>query len=66
MRIDWEVDDGYAGPSRPQSSNIDDDEILEYDTLEEAMRFVNDCIQEDFETIEEKVKKLLEERDKDD
>jgi len=49
MRITWEVDDGYAGGSRPQNTDINDDELLDYETDEEKEQFINDVIQEEFE-----------------
>ena len=35
MKITWEVDDGYAGGSRPHNTEIDNDELDECETDEE-------------------------------
>jgi len=49
MKITWEVDDGYCGKSRPQTTEIDDEELAEYETEEEKEKFIEECIQQDFE-----------------
>ena len=49
MRITWEVEDGYAGKSRPQSTQVDDDELLRCDTVEEALEVIDECVHTDFE-----------------
>ena len=46
----WEVDDGYAGPSRPQRSEVPKDDILDCDSVDEAMEIVMDCIKSDFDS----------------
>ena len=48
MKIRWEVSDGYAGPSAPQTFDFGEDEVMECDTVEEAMELINDAIQNDF------------------
>lgn len=48
MKITWEVDDGYVG-NRPQYTEIDDDDLAEYETEEEKEKFIRECIQSDFE-----------------
>ncbi len=48
MKITWEVEDGYIGKSRPQHTEIDDDEISECDTEKEKEEFIAECIEEDF------------------
>lgn len=40
MKITWQVDDGYAGGSRPKVTIIDDDELAEYETEEEKEQFI--------------------------
>lgn len=73
MKITWEVNDGYVGGSRPQYSNIDENEIMDCGDVDSAMDCIFDLIQEDFENnirwslsdydyIKEKVKKLLKEK----
>lgn len=48
MIVNWEVEDGYIGKSRPQHTAIDDDELAEYETEEEKERFIEECVEEDF------------------
>lgn len=48
MQFEWEVDDGYAGKSRPQKTEVPDDEIMECESLDEAIVLVHDSVQEDF------------------
>jgi hypothetical protein len=49
MEITYHVEDGYAGKSRPQHVDVPDDEIKEYDSIEEAMEMIQQSVQEDFE-----------------
>lgn len=49
MKVTWEVDDGYAGKSRPQVTEIDDEELAEYETEQEKEDFITQCIQDEFE-----------------
>jgi len=46
--INWEVDDGYAGASRPQSTEIDDDDLADCETDKEREILIATTIQEDF------------------
>jgi len=48
MKVKWEVEDGYAGGSRPQYTVIDDDDLAECETEEEKEEFISQCIQKDF------------------
>lgn len=48
MKIHWEIDDGYCGGSRPQSTEIDNEELAEYETEEEKEEFIQECLREDF------------------
>ena len=48
MKVTWEVDDGYVG-RRPQSTEVDDDDLRDCETIEEARELVNEVIQEAFE-----------------
>ena len=50
MRIRWEIDDGYAGGSRPQYTEIPNYELAECETDEERERLIREYIQQDFET----------------
>ena len=49
MIVNWEVEDGYCGKSRPQSTEISDDDLDACETEEEREFLIEDCIQEDFE-----------------
>lgn len=49
MNIIWEVEDGYAGKSRPQYFEIDDDDLAGYETKEEKDAFITECVQEKFD-----------------
>jgi len=49
MRVTWEVEDGYVGKSRPQYTEIDDDELAECETKDEREEFIHAAIQHDFE-----------------
>lgn len=49
MIIRWQVQDGYCGGSRPQTTHIDDEELKEFETDEEREEFIESYIQEDFE-----------------
>lgn len=48
MIIIWEVNDGYAGMSRPHRIEICDDELNDLDTEEERNSYIDECVQEDF------------------
>lgn len=47
MEINWQVSDGYVG-NRPQSFEIDDDEILDCDSVEDAMELIEEMTREEF------------------
>jgi glutamate synthase domain-containing protein 3 len=49
IKIRWQVDDGYAGGSRPQSTEIDKSELEQCDTFEEAKELIENAVQEDYE-----------------
>ena len=49
MIVTWEVDDGYVGKSRPQHTEVPDNELAECETDEEREDLINDYIQSDFE-----------------
>lgn len=48
MEIQWRVEDGYAGGARPQGTEVDDEDILDCETVEEAVAMIEECVQEDF------------------
>jgi len=49
MRITWEVEDGYAGKSRPQYTEVPDVEIEACESEDEENELINEYIQRDFE-----------------
>jgi hypothetical protein len=49
MEIEWGVEDGFAGGDRPHSSEIDDADIEECGSLEEAMEMLDEYMQTEFE-----------------
>lgn len=48
MRVQWEVEDGYVGKSRPQFTDIPDDEFEDLDEAE-RQQVIEDAVQQDFE-----------------
>jgi hypothetical protein len=48
--VKWEVEDGYVGKSRPQSTIVDTDHHF-WDSLndEEKRQLIEECVQEDYE-----------------
>lgn len=50
MEITWEVEDGYVGKSRPQYTEIYDDDIRECESIKEAVELIEEAVQEDFES----------------
>lgn len=48
MKITWEADDGYAGGAAPQSLKIPDSDILDCETVDEAMEMIEQAINDDF------------------
>lgn len=48
LHIRWEVDDGYAGGSAPQHLQVPVSEILECDSVDDAMEIVEVMVQDDF------------------
>lgn len=49
MEIRWEVEDGYVCKSRQHTTEIDDNEIMECDTTEEANELIESCVQDSFD-----------------
>lgn len=47
VKVRWQVDDGYAGGSRPQSLTIPDEDFEDM-TEEEKEAYIEECIQDDF------------------
>ena len=51
MRVTWEVEDGYIGKSRPQHTEIPEDELAECENDDDRERLIEEYIQEDFDNI---------------
>ena len=49
IELTWEVEDGYAGKSRPQTTRIQLSDLHDCADVEEVQRFVAETIQEDFD-----------------
>jgi len=50
LKIRWEVEDGYIGKSRPLSTSISVDELIENcETEEEVLDYINEEVKSDFE-----------------
>jgi len=48
MTIRWEIDDGYAGKSRPHYLELDDEDLEDF-TDEERTAYIERSVQQDFE-----------------
>jgi len=48
MKITWYMDDGYAGPERPQTVEVDDDELASCWDDGERMMLIEGIIEEAF------------------
>jgi hypothetical protein len=48
-RVIWEVDDGYAGKSRPHILYIDDEDLEDL-TADERDVYIYEAVQDDFES----------------
>lgn len=46
--VTWEVEDGYAGKSRPQKTRVYLDDIQDSETAEDMIHALRYLIQEDF------------------
>jgi hypothetical protein len=49
MRVNWEVEDGYVGKSRPQETIVPDDELASCETEEEKQELIEDYVQADYD-----------------
>lgn len=70
LEVKWTVNDGYVTGDRPQHTAISREEIRNCTTVEEAMKLIDDSIQESFEQeiswsydrddVEQEVKDIIE------
>lgn len=51
VKVTWQVDDHYAGGSRPQHTYIDVDEFDGCETKEEFMEVVSNAVQDDYDQL---------------
>jgi hypothetical protein len=49
MQIKWEIEDGYIGSSRPQYTDVPNEELAECSDDEERKQLIDDYVREDFE-----------------
>jgi hypothetical protein len=47
MTINWTVSDGYVNPG-PQHVEVDDQELIDACSIEDAMEIVEDAVHDDF------------------
>lgn len=48
MKVIWEVEDGYVGKSRPQTTIVPDDELAECVSEEKRQKLIEAYVDEDF------------------
>lgn len=48
-RVTWEVDDGYCGKSRPQHTEVPDEELEACETQLEKRQLIREYVQADFD-----------------
>ena len=44
VEVLWDIDDGYAGPSRPQYAYITKDELAECESADDVERLIEDYV----------------------
>ena len=49
--VTWQVDDGYAGGSRPQHTEIPDEDLDDCESEEEKQKIIDEYVQSDFEQM---------------
>lgn len=49
MKVIWEVEDGYVGKSRPQTTIIPDGELDYAESEDEKKQIIEDYVQDDFD-----------------
>ena len=48
VRVTWEVEDGCVGKSRPQHTEVPEDDLEDCETDEERERRIEEYVEEDF------------------
>ena len=49
MKVTYQVDDGYVGKSRPQYARINDQDIIDAGSREDAEQVIHDFIMDHFQ-----------------
>ena len=49
MRITYQIEDGYAGASRPRYIEVNDQDLEECETMAEKEELITDMVLQDFE-----------------
>lgn len=49
VEVMWEIEDGYAGPSRPQYAYIPHDELMDCSTTAEVLDLIGDYVKAAFD-----------------
>ncbi len=44
ITVTWEVDDGYDGRSRPQTTIVDEEDLEDCETKEEIREVIDECV----------------------
>ncbi len=48
MKVTWTIDDGYVGARREHTTDVDDDDLAECETLQDREELISEYIEEDF------------------
>lgn len=48
MKVKWEIEDGYRRGSRPQITEVDDQDLEDCESDDERERLIDEYIQDDF------------------
>jgi len=49
MKVTWEVQDGYVGQKRPQTTEIDNQDLADCENEEQRRTLIHDVVQGDFD-----------------
>lgn len=51
VKVTWEINDGYAGKSRPQYTYIDREDWDACEGEKERQDLIDDCVQNDYDNL---------------
>lgn len=51
MKVIWEVEDGYIGKSRPQTTEIPDEEFEDCETEADRDHIIDGYVQDDYDAL---------------